>query len=144
MAGRSDVEAGRAFVRLTLKIDMTKALTGALRAAGERVQGFGSTVQRIGAPIAAAGAAITGAFSAAVYHFAAVGDQLDKMSARTGISASALAEFGFAAEQSGTSMEAVEKAIRRMQAGTLDLEQGLSTAKDTYKALGLSMADMAG
>ncbi len=144
MAGRGDIKAGGAFVRLFLKDEMTRALVRSFRNAGQSVRKFGAGIQRIGAPIAAAGAAITTGLVAAVKHFAAVGDQLDKMSKRTGIAASALAGFGFAAEQSGTNLGAVEKGIRRMQKNIRDLELGLSTSVDAFASLGISMDEIQG
>jgi len=140
MAGRSDIEAGGAFVRLFLKNDLTRQLVRTLRNAGQSMQSFGGTVQKIGAPIAAAGAAITAGFGAAVNHFAAVGDHLDKMAQRTGIAAPALAELGFAAEQSGASLENVENALLKMnrRIGRISVGQGSGQQVKAMAALGLS------
>ena len=144
MAGRSDIQAGGAFVRLFLKDEMTKKLVRTLRNAGQKIQNIGASVVKLGAPIMAMGAAITGVLAGAVKHFASVGDHLNKMSLRTGIAAGSLAELGFAAEQSGTDLDVVEKAIRRQQKNIRDLERGLSTAVDAFDALGLSLDNLKG
>ena len=144
MANKRDIEAGRAFVRLFLKNDMTAALSKSLKSAGASMQSFGRRVTAIGVPIAAVGGAITAGFAGAVKHFAAVGDQLDKISKRTGVASSALAEYGFAAEQSGGSMEDVEKAFKRQAKTIRDLERGLSTATEAFADLGIASSDLQG
>jgi len=142
MAGQRDIEAGRAFVRLWLKNDLTKQLSGALNSAGQKMQTWGRGIQKVGLPIAAAGGAITAAFAGAVGHFAAVGDELDKMSKRTGVAAPALAGLGFAAEQSGASLEDVEKGLKRQSKIIRDYERGLSTAVEAFDTLGISFAEI--
>lgn len=135
----SDIRAGRAFVELGL--DNKKFIRG-LRQASQKLKDFGSGVAKMGAGIAASGAAITGSLLVAVRSFAAAGDELDKMSLRTGVAAGALAELSFAAEQSGSNLGAVENAIRRTQKTISDANRGLSTAVDAFDMLGLSVADL--
>lgn len=144
MAGRRDIEAGRAFMRLFLKNDLTKQLSGALSGVGKQLQSTGRQVGAVGAGIAGAGAAILAPLAASVKHFAAAGDQLDKMSQRTGVAAPALAEFGFAAEQSGTDLNKVENSVRRMQKTIGDANRGLSTATEGLGRLGLSAQELNG
>jgi hypothetical protein len=140
MPGRRDIEAGGAFVRLFLKNDMTKDLVKSLHGAGNMVQGFGMRVGAMGAGIAAAGSAIVAPLVGAVHQFADVGDALDKMSARTGIAAPALAELGFAAEQSGASLENVENAVLRMnrRIGRITVGMGSKEQVKALQMLGLS------
>jgi hypothetical protein len=123
---------------------MTGALQKSLRKAGTQLKSSGMQAVRVGAGIATAGASILAPIAASVREFARFGDELDKMSQRTGIAASTLAEFGFAAEQSGTNISDVEKAVKRMQGSIFDLELGLSTAKDGFNSLGLSLDDLKG
>ena len=94
---KADIMAGRAYVSLYAKNDISKAL----KTAQKDLQAFGSSLVGIGAKVAAMGVGIVGSLTGAVAHFASVGDALDKMSQRTGVSGTALAELGFAAEQSG-------------------------------------------
>lgn len=144
MAGRQDIEAGRSFVRLYLKDDMTKALIKSLRSAGQAAQDLGASIAKVGAPIAAAGGAITAAMGAALTHFAAVGDQLDKMSLRTGVTGSALAELGFAAEQSGANIGSIESMIRKMQKTIGDAATGSKSQIEAFDQLGLSIESLQG
>lgn len=56
-----------------------------------------------------------GAFAFAGKVFADMGSNLQDMSERTGLSVEALSELGFAAEQSGASIETLEMAVKAMQ-----------------------------
>ncbi len=109
--------------------------------------------RKFGAPIAQATGALLklGAVAAtvtaagiffAVKKVSQLGDQMDKMSKRTGIGTEELSRFAFAAELSGTSIESLEKAVKRMAAVILDGEQGLKTATDSFDALGIKMEDV--
>lgn len=93
---------------------------------------------------AAMGTAVVAGVSAAVFQFAKYGDQLDKMSQRTGFTTNALSELGFAAEQSGFDIETLEKGIVGMDRFLLNAERGLSTATDSLDDLGLNMSDLQG
>jgi hypothetical protein len=94
--------------------------------------------------LVAAGAAALGPLAATVRVFTKAGDELEKMSRRTGLSVEALSELGFAAEQSGADLETLEKGVRTMQRAVNDLGRGLSTQTDAFGDLGLTMADLEG
>jgi hypothetical protein len=67
------------------------------------------------------------------------GDAIQKMSIRTGVSTEALSQLGFAAEQSGSNLEALGKGFK-MQANFIeDAKDGLATATDAMGKLGLSV-----
>ena len=140
MASPKGIRAGRAFVEL----GVSDKLTAGLRRAQRRLKAFGEGVRAIGVRVALAGAAAVTALGGAVRVFIKAGDELEKMSRRTGLSVESLSELGFAAEQSGADLETVEKGVRTMQRAINDLGRGLSTQVDAFGALGLSMADLAG
>ena len=77
-------------------------------------------------------------------NFAKMGDEIGKMSKRTGVAVEELQGLTFAAEQSGASAESVEKAIRGMNRSILDGQDGMSTAVRNFEALGLSLLDFEG
>jgi hypothetical protein len=141
---KREIEAGRAFVRLFLKNDMRRQLTGALRSAGNQLKGWGRSTMVAGAGVTAAGTAVLAPLAAAVKSFAAQGDALGKMAARTGIAAGALAELGFAAEQTGSDLTAVEKAVLRMnrRLGRMTVGQGSATEVAAMGELGLSVEQL--
>lgn len=139
MAGRRDIEAGRAFVSLALN---DSAFVKGLRRNGERLKNFGRGLATIGAGITAAGAAITAPLAVMLGQFLKVGDALDKMRQRTGISVEALSELQHAAGQSGTSLEMVEKGVRRMQQELGKAGPRSAEFTDALDALGLSVESL--
>lgn len=142
MAGRQDIEAGAAFLRLFLKDDMTRDLRNVLNGVGGTLKSVGAQVATVGAGVTAAGTAILGPIVAAVGHFVKVGDDLGDMSARTGVAASALAEFGYAATLTGTSLEQVEPALLKMQRTLGDAIGGSKSARKAFSDLGLSWQEL--
>lgn len=137
------VKAGDAYIQLAiaggdkLKQGLKKAV-GALKNLGSAALKVGSQIAKIGFASAAALA------TKALHSFSSFGDQMDKMSARTGASVEALSQLKFAAEQSGQSVEQLESVMIGMARQTRNLERGLSTAKEGFGALGLTFEDIQG
>ena len=146
MASTQEIQAGKAFVLLFLKNDMASQLTRALKASGEKLKGFGRGALVAGAKVTAAGVGLLAPLAAAVKSFADEGDMLDKMSLRTGIAASSLAELGFAAEQSGTSLNAVSATVLKMNRRFGRVTAGAGTANQiaALEELGLSVEQLKG
>lgn len=126
------IEAGKAYVKFLLE---DKEFKKSLAAVGTKLQNIG----KIGA---AASAPIAGAFAAATAAFISAGDQLDKMSARTGFTVESLSELSYAAGQSGTSIGAIEKAAKKMQVGIVDAAGGTGTLFDALGTLGVSLESL--
>ena len=142
MAGSAQgIRAGRAFVELFA--DDTKLVRG-LRAAERKLKAFGSSVQAIGKGMFALGASVVTPLLAATGVFSEMGDQLAKMSGRTGISVESLSELGYAAEQSGADLGSLEAGVRRMQKFLTDAADGSSMATDTLNRLGVSLNMLTG
>lgn len=139
------VRAGNAYVELTTKDLLKQGLT----AAEARIKRLGTSVAAVGRQMATVGAAttaMTGAMlapvGAAVAKFASVGDQLNKMSIRTNVSTEVLSELGFAAEQSGASLEQVGNALFRMQRRVANAATESGPAVRALKELGLSASEL--
>ncbi len=139
MPSAKNVRAGRAYVEVGA--DDTK-LQAALKRVRARLRSVGAGAASIGARVTAAGAALAAPFAGAVKVFASAGDQLDKMSKRTGVSVEALSELSFAAEQSGADLATLEKGVRTMQRSVNDLGRGLSTQTEAFDDLSLSFRDL--
>lgn len=131
---RRDIEAGGAFVRLFVRSTLRRGLARA----SQRLKSFGSGVARVGAGVTAAGTAIVGSLGAAISQFQTAGDAVQKMAIRTGLSTEALSELGFAAEQSGTSMESLGAALFRSQRRVANAATGTGPAVRALEELGLS------
>lgn len=65
-------------------------------------------------------------------------DEMAKMSQRTGFTTESLSALKYGAELSGTSIEGLEKGLKKLSVNILDAERGTKEAKDTFSALGIS------
>jgi len=140
-ASQTAVRAGRAFVELFT--DDSKMRRG-LAMASRRFKAWGASLTASGAKVMAAGGVILTPLLGAVGKFMAAGDDLHKMAARTGASTKFLSEIGFAAEQSGSSLETVEKGLKGMQRQLLNAERGSKAAVDTLDDLGVTLDQLKG
>lgn len=140
MADTRGIRAGRAFVEL----GVSDKLSAGLRRAQKRLEAFGQGLRSAGTRLAGIGAAAVTALLGSVKVFSSMGDALDKMSLRTGVSAEALSELGFAAEQSGADLETLENGLKFMQRSLVDAAKGSATAQQALSLLGLSVEDLAG
>lgn len=138
MVDASGIRAGQAFVELFAD---DKRLVQGLNAASKRLKAWGQGVTAMGQKFLAAGAAVGSAAGAAGKLFSDVGDSLQKMSQRTGLSVETLSELAFAADSSGTSLETIEAAVRTMQK---NLAGGAAATRETLSQLGLSLESLQG
>lgn len=138
MAGSQGIRAGRAYVELGTDDQLTRGL----RAAEKRLKAFGASVQQVGQRMMALGAGVITPLVGAAKVFGDMGDRLDKMAARTGVSVEALSELSFAAEQSGADLETLETGLRKMQRTVVDAAQGSKSAQEALATLGLTVADL--
>ncbi len=90
----------------------------------------------------AAGVAVTAALGGLINSYAKAGDEVQKMALRTGFSTEALSELKFASEIAGTSIQSLEKGIKRMADFVEDAKDGLSTSTDAMDKLGISVEDL--
>jgi len=141
MAKTGAIRAGRAFVELFA--DNSKLVRG-LKWAEARLKAFGRSVQTIGRRMMALSAAIVTPLIGSAKVFSRVGDQVAKMSKRTGVSVETLSELRYVASQTGTEFESLEMAFRKMQRSIYDAGRGLSTAVDALDDLGLRFEDLDG
>lgn len=105
---------------------------------------FIPTLKAVGIAAAAAGAAIVGFAISSIKQFADVGDELAKMSKRTGISVEELSKLRYIADLSNVSMETLEMAIRRAGMAFVDAEQGSKQASESFQRLGFGIEELKG
>lgn len=141
MALSSEIRAGAAYVELKSK---DAGFVRGLRKAEKRLQRFGAVARTVGRGLIAGSGSLLAPLALSTRVFAKYGDEVEKMSRRTGLSTEAVSELGFAAEQSGASIAILEKGIRTMQRSIIDAERGLSTQTDALKAMGLTVDDLIG
>lgn len=127
------------FVELMLRDN--KFVQG-LSGAKAKLIGFGKSAAIAGAAVAAAGVAAVGV---GLKNFLTLGDSLQKMSDRTGVTVESLSELKHAAEQSGTDIGTVEKALRKMAKDGLDpknfdqVAAGIAAIEDPTKRAAAAM-----
>ncbi len=140
MADTKGIRAGRAFVEL----GVSDKLTAGLRRAQKQLEAFGAGLRSVGIRMAGIGAAAVTSLFGAARMFATVGDDLEEMSQRTGVSVEALSELGFAADIAGSDLETLETGIKHMQRAIVEAADGSEAAQQALAKLGLSAADLAG
>ena len=118
-------------VIINVKANTDKAKTG--------LESMRSSMKKVGAAATIAGAAIIALGAASLKSFSSAGDEVNKMSLRTGYGTEALSELRLAAELSGTSLAALETGVRRMQMSVVDAGRGVKLSVDAFDALGLSV-----
>ncbi|MDO4571500.1 MAG: hypothetical protein Q4D38_14035 [Planctomycetia bacterium] len=96
------IQLGEAFVKLTA--DSTELNRGVAKAT-TLLDRFGNLSMQAAKVATAAWATLGATIGATATHFAMVGDQLDKMSLRTGIGVKSLSELGYVAGQYGAALE---------------------------------------
>jgi len=110
-------------------------------------KGVGRIAKAGSIAFAAMTTAILGAAAAAfklTSQVAKVGDDIQKMSIRTGIAAEELSKYRFIANQTGTSMADLEKGAANMAKVMDGARDGMKENSDTLAKLGLSLDDLEG
>lgn len=139
MAGRSDIEAGKAHVSVYVK---NSALVKGLQGVRNELASTGGAIMRMGNLTTAAGSLIIAPIAAAVMTFAAMGAELENNSRRTGIGVEALAEYQHAAKQAGGSLEDVVGASKSITKTIADAALGGAGANIALSRLGLTAAGL--
>ena len=102
----------------------------------------GVNMRRFGVLLATAGAAITSFALISAQRFAKVGDEVQKMSFRTGVAVDQLSRLRFVAEQGGTDLNAMERAVSGMQRTLFNANRGLEISTYSLNRLGISLRDI--
>jgi hypothetical protein len=139
MPAAHGIRAGAAYVELFVQ---DNRLVRGLNATAQRLKTFGAGLTAIGSKVALLGGAALTPLLGMVQHFAAAGDELNKMSIRTGFSTEALSELGFAAEQSGTNLNQLGRALFRMRRRVANAATDTGPAVRALKELGLNAREL--
>lgn len=108
----------------------------------QKMKGQFEGMRGAGMALAGAGTAITGAFALALNRVADMGDELDKMSARTGASVDFLNQMGFVAERSGSSLGAIEKGFKTLSTQLVTADRATEATLNAFKDLGVDIDDL--
>ena len=135
------IRAGRAFVEIFA--DDSKLQRG-LSPAQTKLKAFAYSAAAIGGAMVGAAGTVLTPILAATKTFMSTGDALDEMSSRVGVSVEFLSALSHAASLSGTSIEALEVGVRKLQKTAYDAAGGSKTAEEAFAALGISVTDANG
>lgn len=109
---------------------------------GPLIKGLNAAAARVaswGAKISGIGSAISLPFLLAAHSAADMGSEMVDAADRTGIAVDSLSGLKFAAEQTGATLEDVEKATRKMSQNLVEAADGADGAADKFDKLGLSV-----
>jgi len=104
----------------------------------------GASFTKVGIGMMAVGTALVGSLVAITLKTAKAGDEIAKMSQKTGLTIQTLSKLKYAAELSGTSLEGMQTAIRTMSSVMYDARAGLETANRTFRDLNINLEELAG
>lgn len=104
---------------------------------------MGKKATKAGAIMLAAGVAIMAGIFKMADSYTKAGDEVAKMAKRTGFGVETLSELRHVAKLSGSSIESLEKGIKRMSSTIEDAKDGLETYTRSFDKLGLSVDDIA-
>lgn len=139
MSSSTAIKAARAFVEVFID---DKELQRGVKRVQASMRSMAAGIAKVGGALFGAATAAGAPLLAAVTKFVAKGDEIDKMSKRTGIAAETLSRMGFALEQSGGELADFQRGLKGMANFLQGAERGLSTSVDTMNDLGLSMGDL--
>lgn len=147
MASSSAIEAARAFVRIFADdSQLKKTLLGLRSTVGAAMSGIGKVGMAVGGAAIASGVGLVAsgftAAAASVWRFVDAGAGLQDVADRTGASTEALSQLRYAAEQSGSNLEAVEKGMRKLGDVTTQASNGSKSAAAALESVGLSASQL--
>ncbi|MCL2118884.1 MAG: phage tail tape measure protein [Planctomycetaceae bacterium] len=141
MPNQGDIRAGRAFVEVFT--DDSKLQQG-LIAINKRMDAWSQQLSGMGMKAMAVAGALSLPFITGAKVFSSFGDQIEKMTYRTGMGSEALSEISYAAQICGTDIKSVEVAIKGMQKTLSGAADELGSAEKKLAKLGLTLGDLDG
>ena len=146
MAG--EFQAGSVVGKLTLdRKQWNAAIKGVktqTKSMGNWVKQNSAQFKKLGLAITAVGAVAAVTFTKMVKKYMETGDWIDKMSKRTGISATTLSELAYAADITGANLDLLEKGVRRMSRTIVEAGEGLESYLRAFRLIGLELKDLQG
>lgn len=127
--------------QLDIVVNARDEASAKLKTMGENING---SLTKISAVAAGVGLAIGGMAAKSILDFSNVGDAVEKMATRTGLSAESVSALRVAADASGTSIEAIEGSVKKMQLGMIAGKDGATHMDGVLKQLGLTAVDLKG
>jgi hypothetical protein len=135
-----DARAGGAYVEVSLRSKVSEGAKQVQRELNSISKGLGT----VGASLIGAGSATLAPVIASVVSFGKAGATFDDIAQRTGVSGAAISELAYAADMGGTSIESLERGLKKLQQTVTAAGDGSQSAVDALASVGLSIEDLAG
>jgi len=147
MNGVGGFLAGAIVGRMVLDTSSWSASVTKVKADQKTIEGMSAKTaqgfQRMGRTMTIAGAALLGTMGGLVREYAKAGDEVHKMGLRTGFTAERLSELQYAAQISGTNLNALEKGVKRMAKTITDASEGMTTYQRAFDRIGVNYEELA-
>lgn len=121
--------------------ELDKGLKSANDKVNEAALKIADNTKKIGLGITAAGAAIVGVFTLMIKSTAEYGEEIIKLSDRTGISTETLSRLKFVADQTNTSFEELANGLKFLSRNAEAAQTGNVKLKLTFDELGVKITD---
>jgi hypothetical protein len=132
--GAQEIVAGRAAVFVQLRDQLFRdGMANMVRL----TQTTADRMAQVGAGLTAFGVGVSASVFRAVSIFSEYGQVIDDIAQRTGFTAEATSELGFAIEQTGGDIQTLETGAKKLQQTLVAAQEGSSGAQLTFAALGL-------
>jgi hypothetical protein len=131
------IKAGKAWVEMRIR-DLTQADLDKVQ---ERFTRWGARLTVVGAAITASSTAIVATLVAAAMHFNSMGSQALDMATSAGMAVEEFSALGYAAKQSGATIEQLGSGMNALNRFTVQVAQGSKAAEQTLAALGITASD---
>lgn len=129
---------------IELVVKANDLASGKLQGIGNKMKGMSTTFRKAGIGMMGVGVALGGGLLAMAKKTADMGDEIAKMSKRTGFAVETLSELRHVAQLSGTELGSIEKATKRMSGTILDAQDGMETYIRAFEHLGIKVEELAG
>ena len=117
---------------------------GQARAFQDRIGAVGKSMVTVGGAISGFAVAAGASLLAVAQSAANFGDDLQKAGLRTGVATETLQGLKFAAEQSGSSFEAVTKGLKNLARSSSEANQDVAEYADSFERVGVVAGDVNG
>ncbi len=141
LIGSIMVDSSEADKSIQKTSDNAKSLSSTL---GDGLKKVGAVAGGIATAAAGAATAAGAALNSAVNDTAAYADEIDKASFRSGLGAENLQRLKYAAEQSGASLENIEKSAKKMNDRLGEVSEGNEKGIEMFDKLGVAIYDADG
>lgn len=117
-------------------------IVGGLKGVADRVTGFVSGIGSMGERVAGFANRVVGPLTEAGKQFGIAGTAAAALAVSTGLSVRSVTELGYAAEQSGASVETVASAVESVNNGLLEAAAGSKSAAAGFEQLGFDVDNL--